>query len=241
MRTYFSQQTGYGEAEAMLRYKHLQYFGPTGSAIWRGNVYSQVRMDSFFSKPVIYHGVFGTGLFQCIYPKRYSPFAALLSSLAWLAVTLFVFFLSIPLAWLRLIPLVMFGLSVVVGLAYMAQARIETKYDSITARLLLLYLAIAQPWRRAWARYFTWLRGKRTPPAVIAAKEDAPHLQAWSWGSSGNLAFWSETGPRGHAPAPTPRRNCSTRRVGNFRSIPAGRTGTCTSSPAAGGTCASAR
>ncbi len=77
--TYFSQQSGYGEAEAMLRYKHLQYFGPTGSAIWHGNVYSQVRMDSFFSRPVIYHGIFGTGLFQCIYPKRYSPFAGLLA------------------------------------------------------------------------------------------------------------------------------------------------------------------
>jgi GT2 family glycosyltransferase len=193
VRTYFSQQLGYGEAEAMLRYKHLQYFGPTGSAIWHGNVYSQVRMDSFFSRPIIYHGIFGTGLFQCIYPKRYSPFAALLSSLEWLAVTLFIFFLSIPLASLRLIPLIMFGLTLAVGLGYMAQARIETKFDSIQARLLLLYLAIMQPWRRAWARYFTWLRGKRTPPAVIAAKEDAPHLVV-NWREAGHLAFWSETG-----------------------------------------------
>lgn len=193
VRTYFSQQTGYGEAEAMLRYKHLQYFGATGSAIWHGNVYTQARMDSFFSRPVIYHGVFGTGLFQCIYPKRYSPFAALLSSLEWLGVTLFVFFLSIPLASLRLIPLIMFGLILAVGLGYMAQARIEAKFDSIPARLLLLYLAIMQPWRRAWARYFTWLQGKRTPPAVIATKEDAPHL-AVSWSGAGSLSFWSETG-----------------------------------------------
>ncbi len=87
----------------------------------------------------------------------------------------------------------MFGLTLIVGLGYMAQARIETKFDSIPARLLLLYLAIMQPWRRAWARYFTWLRGKRTPPAVIATKEDAPHL-AVSWRASGSLAFWSETG-----------------------------------------------
>lgn len=193
VRTYFSQQIGYGEAEAMLRYKHLQYFGPTGSAIWHGNVYTQARMDSFFSRPIIYHGVFGTGLFQCIYPKRYSPFSALLSSLEWLAVTLFVFFLSIPLPWLRLIPLIMFGLTLLVGLIYMAQARIETKFDSIPARLLLLYLAIMQPWQRAWARYFTWLRGKRTPPAVIAAKENAPHLSVGLL-ASGHLAFWSESG-----------------------------------------------
>jgi hypothetical protein len=150
-------------------------------------------MDSFFSRPVIYHGIFGTGLFQCIYPKRYSPFAALLGSLEWLAVTLFVFFLSFPLASLRLIPLIMFGLTLGVGLIYMAQARIETKYDSILARLLLLYLAVMQPWRRAWARYFTWLRGKRTPPAVIAAKEDTPHLTV-GWLAAGHLAFWSESG-----------------------------------------------
>jgi glycosyltransferase involved in cell wall biosynthesis len=193
VHSYFSQQTGYGEAEALLRYKHLHYFDPSGSAIWHGIVYSQARMDSFFAKPIIYHGVFGTGLFQCIYPKRYSPFAALLGSLEWLAVTLFVFFLSIPLAWLRLIPLVMFGLTLAVGLGYMAQARIETKYDSTAARLLLLYLAIMQPWRRAWARYFTWLEGKRTPPAVIAAKEVAQNLTV-GWTRSGNLAFWSETG-----------------------------------------------
>jgi len=193
VRTYFSQQLGYGEAEAMLRYKHLQYFGATGTAIWHGNVYTQARTDSFFSRPIIYHGIFGTGLFQCIYPKRYSPFAALLSSLEWLAVTLFIFFLSIPLAWLRLIPLIMFGLTLMVGLGYMAQARIEAKFDTIPARLLLLYLAIMQPWRRAWARYFTWLQGKRTPPAVIATKEQSPHL-AVSWVAAGHLAFWSETG-----------------------------------------------
>jgi len=198
VKTYFSQQTGYGEAEAMLRYKHLQYFGPTGSAIWHGNVYSQVRMDSFFSRPVIYHGIFGTGLFQCIYPKRYNPWAGLLSSLEWLAVTLFIFFLSIPLPSLRLIPLIMFGLTLIVGLSYMAQARIEVKYDSIPARLLLLYLTIMQPWRRAWARYFTWLQGKRTPRAVIATRERAPHMSV-SWAAAGHLSFWSETGlERGH-------------------------------------------
>ncbi len=180
-------------AEALRRYKHFQYCGPTGSASWHGNVYAQVRMDSVFTKPIIYNGIFGTGPFQCIYPKRYSPFVALLGSLEWLAVALFIFFLSIPLAGLRLIPLVMFGLTLLTGLSYMAQARIEPKYDSIPARLLLLYLAIFQPWRRAWARYFTWLRGKRTPPAVIATKEDAPHLSV-SWGASGSLAFWSETG-----------------------------------------------
>jgi hypothetical protein len=77
------------------------------------------------------------------------------------------------------------------------------KYDSIPARLLLLYLTVMQPWRRAWARYFTWLRGKRTPPAVIATREDSPHMSV-GWFSSGHLSFWSESGlERNHLLAKT--------------------------------------
>jgi glycosyltransferase involved in cell wall biosynthesis len=193
VRTYFSQQTGYGEAEALLRYKHLQYFGRTGSALWQGHVYTQVRLDSFFTRPVIYYGVFGTGFFQCLYPQAQSPFAALVGGLEWLGLTLFVVVLSLPVPWLRLLPLLMFTLTLVAGLSYMARARIEPKHDSAVARLLLLYLALMQPWRRAWARYFTWLRGKRTPPAVIAMREAAPH-PAVGLLSAGCVAFWSETG-----------------------------------------------
>ncbi|PAW78880.1 MAG: hypothetical protein B9S32_05725 [Verrucomicrobia bacterium Tous-C9LFEB] len=193
VKTYFSQQTGYGEAEALLRYKHLQYFGPTGTAIWHGNVYTQARMDSFFSKPVIYHGVFGTGLFQCIYPTRISPWAGLLSCLEWAGLTLFLFLISIPVREIALIPLIMFGLTLCVGLSYMMQARIEPKFDSIHARLLLLYLAIFQPWRRAWARYFTWLSGKETPASVIKTKEVSPHFSP-GWSEAGLLSFWSESG-----------------------------------------------
>ena len=202
VRTYFSQQTGYGEAEAMLRYKHLQYFGPTGSAIWHGNVYSQVRMDSFFSRPVIYHGIFGTGPVPVHLPEALLAVrrAAEQPRVAGRHA-------------LHLLPLDSAGVAAAdparscsasrcsVGLGYMAQARIETKFDSIPARLLLLYLAIMQPWRRAWARYFTWLRGKRTPPAVIAAKEDAPHLVV-SWRDVRQPRLLERNRPRAHAPAP---------------------------------------
>jgi GT2 family glycosyltransferase len=190
---YFGQQRGYGEAEAMLRYKHLQYFGPTGTAIWRGNIYAQTRMDSLFARPVIYHGLFGAGLFQCIYPRRISPWAGLLSSLEWAAFSLFILCISIPLDSLRAFPFIMFLLPLLVGLSYMMEAKIEAKFDSSAARLLLLYLAIVQPWRRGWARYFTWLSGKRTPVTVTQSREEAPHAST-DWFRCGQLAFWSESG-----------------------------------------------
>ena len=44
---------------------------------------------------------------------------------------------------------------------------------------------------RGWARYFTWLKFKRTPPAVIAsAEKDFTPIR----GSVSNLRFWSENG-----------------------------------------------
>ena len=55
------QQEGYGEAESMLRFKHLIFFGPTGTAKWKGQIYGAPRFNWFFNRPIIYHGVFGHG------------------------------------------------------------------------------------------------------------------------------------------------------------------------------------
>jgi O-antigen biosynthesis protein len=38
------QQIGYGEAESLLRFKHLVFFGPTGTAKWKGQIYGAVHM-----------------------------------------------------------------------------------------------------------------------------------------------------------------------------------------------------
>ncbi len=191
VEAYFKQQKGYGEAEALLRFKHLNYFGNTGSAIWHGRVYSQVRLDSLWHPPIVYHGVWGTGFFQCLYTRPESPWTYLLSSIEWIGLTLFIFILSIPLEFLRVIPLVMFGLTLLTGLSYILRARMEPKHDNVWARILLLYLALAQPWARGWARYFTWLKGKNTPESVLRKKENEPHISA-SIFTSGHLTFWSE-------------------------------------------------
>ena len=52
----------------MLRFKHLIFFGPTGAAKWRGQIYGTPRFSWFINRPIIYHGVFGEGFFQSIYP-----------------------------------------------------------------------------------------------------------------------------------------------------------------------------
>lgn len=185
------QQEGYGEAESLLRFKHLVFFGPTGTAKWKGQIYGAPRFTWLVNRPIIYHGVFGEGLFQSIYPTPQSEIAAYLSSVEWVALTVFVFCLSIPLPILRIVPYLMFGATFLVALSFMIHAKLEPKHDTILARLLVTFLALVQPLVRGWARYFTWLKFKRTPPAVIASHEANYTPQR---GSISKLNFWTENG-----------------------------------------------
>ncbi len=193
LRAFRSQQEGYGEAEALLRFKHLIFFGPTGTAKWKGQIYGAPRLTWWFSKPLIYHGVFGQGLFQSLYPAQVSQIAAYLSSIEWIALTLFVGFIGIPLQWLRIVPVLMLLGTVSVSLSWMVNVRIEPKYDTIRARLLVAFLAMMQPLGRGWARYFTWLKFKRTPGAVVRSPEEGVAHEALRGGIT-RLDFWNEEG-----------------------------------------------
>src|SRR5678815_3804397 len=125
LRAFRKQQEGYGEAEAMLRFKHLVFFGPTGQAKWKGQIYGGPRFNWLLNPPVIYHGVFGQGLFQSLYAPPPSTVAGYLSSIEWVALTGFMAVVSVPLAWLRIVPYLMFLGTVTVALSYIANVRIE--------------------------------------------------------------------------------------------------------------------
>ena len=193
LKAFRKQQEGYGEAESMLRFKHLIFFGPTGTIKWKGQIYGAPRFTWLLNRPIIYHGVFGHGLFQSIYPTPQSDIAAYLSSIEWLVLTVFIFLVSVALPSLRIVPYLMFGGTFLVALSYMIHARIETKFDTIRARLLVAFLALAQPWGRGWARYFTWLKYKHTPQSVIAAREEGVY-SAGGPGRASKLDFWNEKG-----------------------------------------------
>ena len=48
--------------------------------------------------PIVYHGVFGHGLFQSIYPTPRSVVADYVSSIEWVALASFIFVLAVPFA-----------------------------------------------------------------------------------------------------------------------------------------------
>lgn len=174
LREFMKQQEGYGEAESLLRFKHLIFFGPTGTAKWRGQIYGAPRFSWFINRPVIYHGIFGEGFFQSMYATPQSEVAAYLSSIEWFALTLFLFGLGVFLPALRIVPYLMLGGTLTVALSYMVRARIEPKFDTVPARLLVMCLAFVQPLVRGFSRYFTWLHFKRTPRSVIRTHEQLP-------------------------------------------------------------------
>jgi GT2 family glycosyltransferase len=193
LQAFRKQQEGYGEAESMLRFKHLVFFGPTGTAKWKGQIYGAPRFTWLVQRPLIYHGVFGEGLFQSIYPTPRSEVANYLASLEWVVLTVFIFVLSIAFPVLRIVPYLMFGGTLLVALSYMLHARLEPQFDSVRARLLVTFLAFAQPIVRGWMRYSTWLRYKRTPENVIRSREQELG-EKHAAGSNSDFEFWNEEG-----------------------------------------------
>jgi hypothetical protein len=115
------------------------------------------------------------------------------SSIEWVVLTGFTAILGVPLEKLRMVPLVMFGATFLVALSHMIHARIERDFDTVRARLLVGFLAFAQPLARGWARYFTWMKYKHTPPEVISLREEGI-TRASKRGGYSRLNFWNETG-----------------------------------------------
>jgi GT2 family glycosyltransferase len=195
LQAFRKQQEGYGEAESLLRFKHLIFFGPTGTAKWRGQIYGAPRFTWLVNRPIIYHGVFGEGLFQSIYPTPQSEIAAYVSCIEWVVLAAAIFAISIPLPFLRIVPYLMFGATLLVALSYMIHAKLEPKFDTIRARLLVIFLALAQPLVRGWTRYYVWLKFKRTPPGVIATHEE--DFRPVRGGSTSHMEFWNEENGKG--------------------------------------------
>jgi hypothetical protein len=63
----------------------------------------------------------------------------------------------------------------------------------VRARLLVAFLAFTQPLVRGWARYYTWLKYKRTPERVIRTPEQELASRHAS-GSTTRFEFWNEEG-----------------------------------------------
>jgi GT2 family glycosyltransferase len=191
-RAYFRQQAGYGEAEALLQFKHPDKFNSRGNGKWRGVLYGTSLQGLRLREPIIYRGVFGAGFFQCLYQPAPAYWAMLPATLEWhLAAGLVALatFSWWP-AWL--LAAAMLALSLTVAWLQAAQADLAPRHEGLLGRLLVAGLCYAQPLVRSGRRYRTRLFSYSPPQADLAA----PETRGWRLPLTGNLtaSYWSEAG-----------------------------------------------
>jgi GT2 family glycosyltransferase len=190
-RAYLRQQRGYGEAEALLQFKHPDKFNGRGDSKWHGVMYGQALRGVRLNPAVIYRGIFGTGLFQCIYQAEAAHWALLPSTLEWHCLAAIVLLMGpfLPTAWV--IAAVMLTLSLAIAIVQAAQAKLAVQHDGVLSRTIVAGLCYAQPLVRSLRRYRTRLFGYAPPTPAPTAY---PTGRSLPWTGCGATAFWTEDG-----------------------------------------------
>ncbi|CAN5222834.1 hypothetical protein BH11PLA2_BH11PLA2_17560 [soil metagenome] len=192
-RAYLKQQAGYGEAEALLWFKHPDRFTSRGHGKWRGILYGDSLQGLTLSRPIIYRGTFAAGLFQTIYQPGPAHWAMLPSTLEWHAVALALALMAIPFPVIGLAVGFMIALSVLVALMQAWQAHLPGQHDSLRSRLLVAGLCYAQPVVRSWCRYQTRLFSESEPAESPKPLPEGRQSRMPLTGSR-SVTYWSEAG-----------------------------------------------
>lgn len=173
IKGYLKQQRNYGKAEAMLQKKWPKKYNSMGHIAWGGRIYGPgLTLPLMFKPSRIYHGVWGSNLFQTLYTRPPGMMHYLPMMPEW--------YLLIIAAAVVAVPGVMWGPSILVAvlalmmvLTPVAQAlltakRIELrgprgKLRRIKLRLKIAYLHLAQPMVRLQGRITQGLTPWRRP------------------------------------------------------------------------------
>jgi glycosyltransferase involved in cell wall biosynthesis len=153
VEAYFGQQRGYGKAEAMVYAKHPFRFNLFGQAKWLGRIYGDLSASMLLSsKPIIYSGVFGRGLFQTLYEAPSSIAAFLPLTFEWNVIAWPLALSGVILGgqmWLAVLPLLV---SFAIAIAGAYRAPVDPRFNGIRARALIAFLIYAGPLARGWER-----------------------------------------------------------------------------------------
>jgi len=191
---YLKQQRGYGVAEAMLRYKHPEYFNNLGGMRWRGRIYNPGRTTGWFGRFVIYHGVFGSGLFQTLYTPEPAGLATLVTSLEWhVMITLGGVLLTLVWPALWTLPMLTFAASLVVAISAAGYVDLPVWQRNRWSRPLTALLYLLQPIVRGWPRYAYRLHRSATPNTA----RDSVRTMAEAYDGVKNIYtvnYWNEAG-----------------------------------------------
>lgn len=189
-RAYLRQQSGYGEAEALLLFQHPDRFNRRGEGKWRGTLYGAALQGLRLGAAIIYRGTFGTALFQCLYKPGAAHWATLPCTLEWhlgAAVAAMAGVFKPAVLW---IAAVMAVLPAFVAFLQASQAQLAPAHGGVSARLLIAALCYAQPLVRSWKRYRTRLFTPRTPAKHLSANTGL--AVRFPFGGGEAMAYWGD-------------------------------------------------
>ena len=188
-KAYLRQQAGYGEAEALLRFKHPEKFNGRNAWKWRGVLYGAALHGVRLRQPLIHRGTFGTGLFQCLYTAPTAHWAMIPTTLEWHLAAALVAINAFAWRPAAAIAAAMLGLSVLVAVMQAAQATLPQRFGGLRQRATVAVLCYLQPLVRSLAHY----RGRLSRYASIEARPSEGRTGwRWPWGRA-TRAYWGET------------------------------------------------
>jgi hypothetical protein len=143
IKRYLKQQRGYAKAEALLAEKWPSKYNSVGHLTWHGRLYGKGRAEAVLLQPRIYHGTWGSALFQSVYEPAPGLFSSLPLMPEWYFLLLVLgTFTAFGLTWPPLfavtpVLVAAFGLTIVQAMRGAANASFKPEPRSALARLRL--------------------------------------------------------------------------------------------------------
>jgi glycosyltransferase involved in cell wall biosynthesis len=194
IKAYWKQQKGYGKAEALLEAKWPEKYNGFGHLAWAGRIYGNgFTLPIKLKKDKVFHGTWGTALFQSVYQPAEGFLNALPLMPEWylfsgiLALMSMLGFMWTPLLWLW--PVFAASVAVVfVQAALSASKNVSCQVKekkSIKYTLLITLLHVIQPLARLYGR----IKHGLTPWRLKGAVSGMQYLLVFR---SSIVTHWSE-------------------------------------------------
>jgi hypothetical protein len=162
VKAYWRQQVGYGVSESILERKTPNKFNRWGHASWAGRIYAPYPFFRMKTRPLIYHGIWGSAPFQPMYDSESSNVFAILPRLMEShAVLALLASLSIFFPW----AFAIFAVGFAYMICYCVSCALAAQIDGLVAaegpptlsrrlrwRALIAYLHFLEPIARDWGR-----------------------------------------------------------------------------------------
>jgi len=169
VKGYWDQQVGYGISESILERKTPNRFNPWGHTFWAGRIYAPYPFFRLFSRPLIYHGLWGSAPFQSMYDPGGGNFLTFLPrAMEWHVALVALTVLGLFFPWVFAVV----GLGLAYTTGYCVYCAAQARLDGLVAangpvnwterlrwRALIAWLHFLEPLARDWGR----LKGGLTP------------------------------------------------------------------------------